>query len=220
MNEFLFFFHILAVLICLALSLRQGQMALGIYVALTGVFANLFVVKQIKLFGMHATASDVFTIGGILGLNLLQELYGTDVAKKTIRASFFALLFFATMAFIHLLYAPSLLDQTHHSYAQILSPAPRIVLASISVYYLVQRFDLIFFSFLKRFIPRFGIRVILSLLVSQALDTLLFTFLGLYGLVASLFEVMVVSYIVKSVIILFSAPLAAFLRRFVSRVSV
>ena len=72
MNETIFFLHIFSALLFLALAIRLGKMALGVYVALSGVLANLFVVKQIELFGLHATASDVFAVGGILGLNLLQ----------------------------------------------------------------------------------------------------------------------------------------------------
>lgn len=214
MNEPIFFLHIFAALVFLAISVRFGKMALGIYVALSGVLANLFVVKQIDLFGLHATASDVFAVGGILGLNLLQELFGAQAAKKAIRASLAALVLFACMSQIHLLYVPNASDGVHSAFVSILSSAPRIVAASIGVYYLVQRLDVVFFTLLKRFVQRFEIRVLLSLLLSQALDTALFSFFGLYGLVESIFEIMLVSYAVKCLVIACSSPLAAFLKRF------
>lgn len=145
MNEALFFFHVLAALVFLGLAVRMGKMALGVYVALSGVLANLFVVKQIELFGLHATASDVFAVGGILGLNLLQELFGIQAAKQAVRASLFALVLFACMSQIHLLYNPSLFDVTQGAFTAILVAAPRIVAASIGVYALVQRVDILFF---------------------------------------------------------------------------
>lgn len=219
MNEAIFFLHILAALLFLALAVRLGKMALGVYVALSGVLANLFVVKQIELFGLHATASDVFAVGGILGLNLLQELFGRESAKKTVVASLAALVLFACMSQIHLFYEPSGADATHNAFKAILSPAPRIVAASIGVYYFVQRVDILFFSFLKRGVERFGIRVLFSLLLSQALDTALFTFLGLYGLVEGLAEILLVSYAVKCAVIACSSPIAALLKRFFKEAS-
>lgn len=214
MNESLFFLHMLAALLFLALAVRMGKTALGIYVALSGVLANLFVVKQIELFGLHATASDVFAVGGILGLNLLQELFGIQAARRAVWASLSALVFFACMSQIHLLYSPSSFDATQGAFAAILGAAPRIVAASIGVYALVQRVDILFFSLLKRGISHFGARVFLSLLLSQALDTALFSFFGLYGLVVGLFEIMLVSYGVKCAVIACSSPLAALLKRF------
>ena len=214
MNEALFFLHILAALLFLALAVRMGKTALGVYVALSGVLANLFVVKQIGLFGLHATASDVFAVGGILGLNLLQELFGIQAAKQAVRASLIALLFFACMSQIHLFYLPSPFDSTQAAFTAILGTAPRIVAASIGVYALVQRADILFFSFLKRGISHFGTRIFLSLLLSQALDTALFSFFGLYGLVVGLFEIMLVSYGVKCAVIACSSPIAALLKRF------
>ncbi len=214
MNEALFFLHIGAALLFLGLAVRMGKMALGIYVAISGVLANLFVVKQIELFGLHATASDVFAVGGILGLNLLQELFGVQAARQAVRASLSVLVLFACMSQIHLLYLPSPFGATQEAFVSILGTAPRIVAASIAVYALVQRADILFFAFLKRGIAHFGARVFASLLLSQALDTALFSFFGLYGLVEGLFEIMLVSYGVKCAVIACSSPLAALLKRF------
>lgn len=217
MNEVIFGLHILADLVFLALAVRYGKTALGIYIALSGILANLFVVKQIQLFGLMATASDVFAVGGIFALNLLQELHGQQAANRATIASLGALVFFAFMSQIHLSYIPSPHDATHVAFHSVLSSTPRIVAVSIGVYYLVQRLDLLFFGALKSFIAQFEIRVLASLLVSQALDTALFSFFGLYGIVDALFQIMIISYAIKCVVILCSSPLASVLKRFVRR---
>jgi queuosine precursor transporter len=214
MNESLFCIHILTVLIFLGIAVRLGQHALMVFVALSGLFANLFVLKQTVLFGLHVTCSDVFTVGGILGLNLLQELFGRAAAQKAVRISLFALLLFVAMSQIHLLYTPSPFDQMQGAYRSILSNAPRIVGASIGVYYLVQCFDVLFFGFLKGLIPNLAWRLALSLTVSQAIDTVLFSFFGLYGLVASMLDIILISFAVKCTIIACSSPVAAFFKRF------
>ena len=214
MNEALFFTHILSVLLFLGIAVRLGQTTLTVYVALSGILANLFVVKQIALFSLHVTCSDVFAVGGILGLNLMQELYGRQAARKAIQASLFSLLLWVLMSQIHLLYVPSPFDQTQTAFDAVLGHSFRICAASVSVYYLVQRFDVLFFGFLKGLLQNLGVRLTLSLIVSQAIDTVLFSFLGLYGLVASIFDIIVMSFAMKCTIIACSSPIAAFLKRF------
>jgi queuosine precursor transporter len=201
----------------LACAVRFGAAALTAFVALSGVFANLFVVKQMELFGLQVTCSDVFAVGGIIGLNLLQEFFGKDAAQKAVRVALVSLLFFVAMAWIHLHYIPNQFDQTHQAYLQILGHTPRIVGVSIGVYYFVQRADVVFFAFLKRWIPYLGGRLIISLFVSQGLDTIMFSFFGLYGLVASVLDVMIVSFLVKCSIIACSSPFAILMKRYIWR---
>jgi uncharacterized integral membrane protein (TIGR00697 family) len=217
MNEALFFTHVLLVLGFILVAYRMGSSALIALVVLLGVLANVFVVKQMNLFYWTVTCSDVFAIGGILGLNLLQESWGPEKASKAIRVSLLCLIFFAAMAQVHLLYLPSVADKTQDAFLAIFSSSPRIVFSSIAVYYLVQKIDVRIFGFLKtlfaqKFLP---FRLTLSLLFSQLLDTILFSFLGLYGLVESIFDVIVMSYLVKCIIIASSSTFVAAARRWV-----
>ena len=213
MNEIIFLFHIFLVLASLWFAIKLGRSALITFIAFFGVLANLFVVKQVELFSLQVTSSDVFAIGGILGLNLLQELHGRSVARKASRISFFILICFACMAQVHLLYQPSSFDRTHFAFHLILDSSPRIIAASCFVFYLVQRLDIVWFGILKRFISPISVRVLLSLFLSQLLDTILFSFLGLYGLVASLFHIIVMSFAIKSILIVCSSLIAALLKR-------
>jgi hypothetical protein len=215
-NEFLFFFHLLLLVGFSFAALRLGSMGLIALVALQAVLANLFVVKQMTLFGFDVTCSDVFAIGGLLSLNLLQEFYGREAAQKAVKISFLSMLFFVLMAQIHLAYLPSPSDSTHGSFTTIFSSSPRIFIASIAVYFIVQQIDLTFFSWLKRKLEgrRFPLRLGISLFLSQAIDTVLFSYLGLYGLVASLFDIILVSLIVKWIAIGCSAPFTVFAKRF------
>lgn len=214
MNEAIFFAHIVIILVFLGIAVRLGSMALTVFAALSGVLANLFVVKQTTLFGLNVTCSDVYAVGGILGLNLLQELYGKEAANRAIRSSMFGMLLFVLTSQIHLWYAPNGFDRTHDAFSQILGQTPRIVVASIGVYYLVQKFNVQCFSFLQHRIGHLGARLTLSLLISQALDTVLFGFFGLYGLVASLFDVIAVSLTVKYAMIFCSGFFAAQFKRY------
>lgn len=214
MNELLFFGHLLFLIGSLFLALRLGKTALTVLMVLQTIFANLFVVKQMLFFGFNVTCSDVYAIGGIFTLNVLQEYFGKEAAKKAIGISFFASLFFVAMAQIHLFYAASPSDQIHGAFEQIFSSTPRIVFASLGVYWLVQQFDCRFFGWLQTKWKPFPFRLGLSLMVSQLLDTVLFSFFGLYGLVSSLSSIILVSLLTKWLAIGCSVPFAALLKKF------
>jgi uncharacterized integral membrane protein (TIGR00697 family) len=173
------------------------------------------VIKQIDLFGLTVTCSDVYAIGSILGLNLLQEYFGRENAKRATWICFFLMIFFALMSSLHLFYLPSAIDATHSSFSNILSPAPRLLLASLATFLLVQKIDIAFFSFLQRIFPKapLALRTGTSLLLSQLLDTALFSFLGLYGIVNSLAEVFIWSFLVKLILIVAMMPALSFLKR-------
>lgn len=218
MNQLLFLFHIFLVVASIWGALRLGKEALITLIVLSGLLANLFVIKQIELFGLTVTCSDVFAIGGILGLNILQESFGKKEAQLAVRISFSALLFFCAMAWLHLSYIPSPQDFTQSSFSLILGSTPRLIAASFGVYYIVQKWDIYFFQWLqKKFKDRhLTLRLWASLFLSQALDTVLFSFLGLYGMVDSVFDIIVMSYAIKCCIILIASPMASFSKRWIS----
>jgi uncharacterized integral membrane protein (TIGR00697 family) len=195
----------------------MGKEALTAWVALQAVLANLFVLKQMLFFGYEVTCSDACAIGCILGLNLLQEFFGKESAVKAVWICFAAMLFTALMSQIHLLYAPSLHDTAHGAYQAILSSTPRLIAASLGTFFLVQQLDLRLFGALRKRCASapLMVRNSLSLLLSQLLDTVLFSFLGLWGLVACLTDVICVSFFLKVLIILALAPFTALCRRLV-----
>jgi uncharacterized integral membrane protein (TIGR00697 family) len=151
----------------------------------------------------------------MLGLNLLQEYYGKAITRLAIWISFFVSSIFAISAYLHLLYVPFVGDTTHGAYAIILSATPRIVAASLFTYFIVQQCDMRLYGFLKKkFEDRFYIiRNYSSVALSQLLDTVLFSFLGLYGIVSHVWEIILVSYTIKIAILLLATPFLMLSRR-------
>lgn len=215
MNELLFFGHVLLVLLFAFGALKLGKEALIAWVALQAILANLFVIKQIFFFGFEVTCSDVFAIGSILGLNLLQEYFGKESSKKAIWISFYLMAFFGVMSQMHLFYSPSLHDSTDAAFHTILSSSPRLLIASLGVFFVVQQCDMRFFGFLRQKLPGMSLwaRNALSLTVSQLLDTVLFSFAGLYGMVESMGDIVIVSFLLKILIIACCTPLVAWTKR-------
>jgi uncharacterized integral membrane protein (TIGR00697 family) len=191
-------------------SLKLGKEAIITSVSLQAILANLFVIKQITWFGWEITCSDVFAIGSIFSLNLLREYFGFELAKKAIWISFLSIVFFTVMSQVHLLYQPSLFDTTHIAFSKILTPAPRLLLASLATFMIVQQLDIRLFSFLKKQLKlSFWVRNGLCVATTQFLDTVLFSILGLFSIVACLSDIIIVSYFVKIVIIALLTPLTA-----------
>lgn len=217
MNEALFFFHVIVVVGFGLGALKMGKTALSTWVGLQAVLANLFVIKQICFFGFHVTCSDVFAVGSIFGLNLLREYYGQEAARKTLWACFFAMLFFVAMAQIHLFYLASPFDASQQAFETILSSSPRLLGASLIVFILVQQIDLRFFGFLKekfQILP-LSLRNALSVSTTQFLDTFLFSILGLWGLVAHLSDIILMSFLIKLLVIALMSPLTHFSKRLI-----
>lgn len=213
-NSVLFVSSCCIVTLCALISLKIGKTMLIAWISLLGILANLFVLKQISLFGLNATASDVFAVGSLLGLNLLREHYDLNSCKQAIWISFACMVFFTLMGQIHLLYEPSVVDQSQQAYDVLLKPNPRIMTASMLVFFSVQWFDVLFYHFiLKKMVGSVWLRNTFSLLTSQVLDTVLFSFLGLYGIIDSIGQIIIISLTIKWVAIAFMVPITSFSKR-------
>jgi len=207
-NELYFLLHSLIIGTAALISLRLGQQALIAFVVLCSILANLFVLKQIILFGFDATCSDAYTVGAVFGLNLLQEYFGRPITQTTIWISSFLLIFYTIVCQLHLLYIPSVYDTMQEHYLPILQFMPRIAIASFIVSFLVQQCDSFLYGILKNYFNgRFlTIRNYISIGVCQLFDTILFSFLGLYGLVHNIWHIIFVSYCVKLMAMLLTTP--------------
>ena len=207
-NEILFFLHVITVLVFTLVAFAIGRHALISCISLQLVLANLFVIKQMQLFGFNVTCADVFIVGTILGFNLLQEYWGKRLANKAIWISFFCAIFYLVMTKFHLFYIPNSFDKTHEMFFGILQFIPRITIVSLLVFIFVQRLRLRLYDFLrKRFNEKhFFIRNVVVTGGTQLLDTVLFSFFALYGIVESVTSVIIVSFSVKLITTFLATP--------------
>lgn len=207
-NELIFILHTLLIGLASLGALALGRSALVAFVSIQCILANLFVLKQTTLLGLNATCADAFTIGATIGLNLLQEYYGKAITRTTIAINFFFLVFYAVMSQVHLWYTPSAFDTMQDHFSPLLGFMPRIVIASITVYLIAQIIDYTIYGWLrKNWASRFLVlRNYASISVSQLVDTVLFSFLGLYGIIDNIGEVILVSYTIKLAAIALATP--------------
>jgi hypothetical protein len=218
MNEYLFFVQIFVVAIFGLVFLRLGKEALVSFVCVQGILSNLLVTKQISLFSFDVTCSDVFAVGALMSLNLLQEYYGRATTQRAIWTSFAMLFFYLFMTQVHVWYLPNTFDSMHRHFAELFSLMPRLTISSIGVYVIVQQFDALFFGTLKKLFDNrfFALRSIISLTISQLIDTILFSFFALYGVVGNIGHIIAFSFVIKLAVIVLAAPLIALTKKIVS----
>jgi len=199
----------------LAGSLYYGPHALTALIGFAAVLANICVLKQISLFGLEVTASDAYTVVCVLGVNLLQEYVDREAARKAIWISFGLLGVYLVVSQIHNLFLPSPHDVMHQHYQVLFGFAPRIVTASFTAYFVSQRINYHLYGVLKEMMGNEQVlmRNLISLSSSQFLDTVLFGFLALYGVVHSLTQVIMFSFMVKMLVVLAATPFIEFCRQ-------
>ena len=217
LNLLILTLHVATISALTLFALRFGKELMVAWLCILAVVMNLFVLKQITLFGLSVTSSDALAVGYLLGLNLIQEFFGRAFARKCVWISLFTSCGFVLLSQIHLLYAPNQFDLSQPHFIFLFNPMPRIIFASLFSFLTVQLFDLTFFSFLRektagKYLTS---RIALALVISQTLDTLLFSYLGLYGIVASLTHIICLSLAVKGVVILLSTPFVSLSKKIV-----
>jgi uncharacterized integral membrane protein (TIGR00697 family) len=198
-NELLFLGNILFVVGLDFIALRLGREFLLASIIVQGLLANIFVLKQVCMFGLVVTCTDAFIIGMVLALNLTEEVFGKESSNAAINSYFFSLVALFGLKLIHLAYLPAPLDDMQTHYSSILKDTGRIVVATLVVsfaslhldrylYRLLSKRLNISFLFLKNFI---------TTAISQLFDTIAFSYLGLYGLFPSMWDLIVFSYVIK-----------------------
>ena len=200
------------------IALRFGEKCLNSWLCLLAVAMNLFVTKQVTLIGLHVTASEALAVGYLLGLSLIQEYFGTEAARKHVGTAFLCSIGFLLLSQLHLYFQPNEFDSMHGHFVTILKSMPRLITASLLSFFFIQIVDIAFFQFLRiRAKGRhFTARTCICLVCTQVLDTVIFSYCGLYGLVENIEHIMLVSLVIKGATIFLALPYVALSRRFVS----
>ncbi len=188
-----------------------GRTGLFVWIGISTILANLQVIKTIEIFGLTATLGNAMYGTAFLVTDILNEKYGKKEAQKAVWLGFFTLLIMTVIMQMVLVFQPHPEDIAQESLSTIFFLIPRIVLGSLAAYLIAQFADVYIFSFLKKKFPKdsqFWIRNNGSTMISQLLDTLVFTtiaFLGEYPFDIWL-EIFITTYILKWIVSLLDTP--------------
>jgi uncharacterized integral membrane protein (TIGR00697 family) len=189
-----------------------GKIGLFCWIPIACILANIQVLKLVEVFGITATLGNIIYASSFLVTDILSENYGKETARRSIFIGFIALLAMTVLMNLSLLFKPATGDFAQESLTTIFSLMPRITLASFAAYLVSQLHDVWAYSFWKKLKPDvkyIWIRNNLSTLVSQLIDSLIFTFIAFWGtLTGQLFmEVLITTYIFKIIVALADTPL-------------
>jgi hypothetical protein len=215
-NEFLWLILLVANFLLIIFSYRIfGKQGLFIWVPIAAIVANIQVIQAIELFGFSATLGNIVYASSFLVTDILSENYDRKEANRAIWIGFFSVISMTLLMNIALYFSPLPNDDfaqtTHHSLSTIFEFMPRIVIASMLAYIISQKHDIWAYHFWrKRFSSRklIWLRNNLSTMVSQLIDSLIFTVIAFYGIFETpvLIEIIISTYVLKWVVAAADTP--------------
>jgi len=207
LNEFIFIIELFFCGLGQLAALYLGKEALSAFICTNYLLANLFVTKQIVLFGLTVTASDALAVSGMIGTNLVQEYFGKKTAQNTVIISFLIIIFVTIFSGLLLLLIPAAADTMQPHLSAVFQTIPRITAASLFTFFVAQRLDIFLYGKIRAILPDAPVvSSCISVGISQFIDTALFTYLGLWGIIANPFEVILVSFTIKIVALASATP--------------
>jgi uncharacterized integral membrane protein (TIGR00697 family) len=189
----------------------MGTVLIGLYVACE-LIANVTASKPIQMGGIVVPAAIfIYTITFTL-IDLINESFGKQGARRVILAAFLANLLLAAYAQLAVTLPAASFYTGQAAFAEVLGNTPRIVFASLTAYLISSFIDAEIFAFWKARVhgPKW-LRVLVSNAISTGIDSMVFITLAFYG-VMPIGGLIQGQYIVKMAITLVSLPLIYLVR--------
>jgi uncharacterized integral membrane protein (TIGR00697 family) len=189
----------------------MGTVLIGLYVACE-LIANVTASKPIQMGGIVVPAAIfIYTITFTL-IDLINESFGKQGARRVILTAFLANLLLAAYAQLAVTLPAASFYTGQAAFAGVLGSTPRIVLASLTAFLISSIIDAEIFAFWKARVhgPKW-LRVLVSNAVSTGIDSVVFITLAFYG-VMPIGGLIQGHYIVKMAITLISLPLVYLVR--------
>ena len=190
---------------------------------LATLLANIEVLLLVKAFGVEMTLGNVMFASTFLITDIMSENHSRKDANRAVVISTFCSLVFIAISQMWLLYTPGENDWASGAFHTIFSSTPRIVCASLLVYLISQLTDVWLYhkwwdlckKHFKDERKGLWIRNNGSTMISQLLNTFLYTILAFYGTydIQTLVSIFVSSYIIYICTSLLDTPFVYWCRR-------
>jgi queuosine precursor transporter len=197
---------------------------------ITGFFVAVLVLtpsaasKFINIGGLNINGSTIFFPISYLFNDILTEVYGYEKSRRIIWVGFASQIFAAAMYTIIQHLPPATFWHNQEAFDTILGQAPRIVLGSLTAYFVgefINSFTLSRLKFLLSGRPGFfmAARFVASTFLGEFFDSALFLGIGFYGIIptADLIHTVVTIWLLKSLYEVVSLPISLPLTKWIKR---
>ena len=175
------------------------------------ILANIFVTKQMNLFGIAATGGNILYGSIFLATDLLCEHYDKKEARDGVMMGFFFALFFLVVSQLILVFIPNKWDTVQESMKHIFGFVPRIIFASLVAYLVSQLHDVWMYHKIKIFKPAkkwLWLRNNGSTWLSQLIDSVVFSLLAFWGTMpfSVVLQIIFTTYVLKIIVAACDTP--------------
>lgn len=212
-NNLLFFicvlFYLGSVLTLFKLFGKNGLYAFSIFGTILG---NIAVCICIDLFGLSSTAGNVLYASTFLITDILSERYGKKEASKAVKYSFSIMILWLVGTQLALNFNPNENDYVMPSLQVVFGLAPRVTFASLCGYICSQNIDVFLYHLIWKKSGNtdkyLWLRNNGSTLVSQAVDTVIFTSLAFWGVYPTnvFISILLTTYLFKAIVAICDTP--------------
>ncbi len=212
-NSIMFFVAVFAYLIAVIVSYKIfGKTGLYVFTAISAILANIQVCKNVDFFGLQSTAGNVLYAASFLVTDILSEKHGKKAAQKSVWIGLFTTVVFLLGTQELLALKPNDSDIMDPAMQQLFGLVPRVSVASIVGYACSQSIDVILYHSIWKKTGQNSKMLWLrnngSTLISQAVDTVVFTtiaFLGVYPKDVFI-SILLTTYLFKAIIAICDTP--------------
>ena len=170
----------------------------------------------VDAFGMEQTLGNILFASTFLVTDILSETTGRKAANKAVLISIATSAAFIVISQSWMLYTPNANDIAYDHISSVFANTPRLMISSISVYAIVQFFDVFAYHFIwdkttklckdsKRFL---WVRNNLATMTSQLLNSILYTLAAFWGVYSTetLVNIVISSMVIFAVTSILDTP--------------
>lgn len=223
-NELMFLLSIVFYLGTVLLAYRFfGKAGLFVWTAVGVILANIEVIKMVDMFGMSVTLGNALYASTFVVTDILSENHSKKDATKAVNIGLFITVVWVLATQLILGFKPNELDFINPAFTDMFGLMPRMTIAGIATYAVVQRLDVhLYHGWWKLTDKWFGssdkfvwVRNNGSTLVSQFADTVIFTLVAFVGVLPTeeMLPLIITSYILKSMVAVLDTPVIYIARK-------
>ena len=200
-----------------------GKLGLYVWTVIATISANIEVLILVDAFGLEQTLGNVLFATTFLVTDILSENHSKKEANVAVNIGIATSITFIVISQSWMLYTPSVHDFARPAIETVFSNTPRLMLASLIVYAICQKFDVWAYHKWWAFTSKrcgdsrrfLWLRNNGSTLISQLLNAVLYTFGAFFGMydVPTLISIILSSYIIFIVTSLADTPVIYLARK-------